>query len=486
MADLYARQGYHEQALEVYRELATANPDDAELADRIRELSGVSETPISPVELGDSVPTERPSAEKAARVSELANEFAEPVDFESDFGFHPDEEATAAPDSGINGGSRHVTENDLTEGDQWDTDPWGAGFSSDDSDIVPFDFSPPNASPDSSDEHQLTNPPGLEEVAGPAGESLDAADESSEVAAPVALGDAATDGPAPVREPVAEPDAVAESEEMAEPEMEPEPEIQPEPEVSSPLPLGILNDAREEVSTEEMSAITTASARLDQEEASALDDDAVVAYSPQPPDEKDLAHYTPTGPTIREFFATLGTYRPPSDGQPSFTARAAVPELESAALDESETDEIWNPAAAEPVAEETGPDDSELDEIWNPVAAEPVAEETGPDESEADEIWSPAAPEPPAEPARAPDAFPLASDAFANLFPDSPVSDDDSRAAFALSGALSSQPAGTPPPTTTKSAAPPVADQPNPASGAPESEEDIRRFREWVYGLADS
>ena len=219
---------------------------------------------------------------------------------------------------------------------------------------------------------------------------------------------------------MSEPEVADEPESLREPAAFAEPDLLADLELgATPLPLGVLNDAREE-------------------DGWSSHDDAVVAYSPQTPDEKDLPHYTPTGPTVREFFATLGAYRPPGlDAEPSFTARAAVPEIATADLDESE----------------------------------------------ADEIWSPAAPEPGPEPAREPDSYPLASDAFANLFPDSSISEEDSKAAFALSGALSSQPE-PPRATPPKPVSPTVAEVP--ATGAQESEEDIRRFREWLDGLADS
>jgi hypothetical protein len=81
------------------------------------------------------------------------------------------------------------------------------------------------------------------------------------------------------------------------------------------------------------------------------------------------------------------------------------------------------------------------------------------------------------------DEYPLAGDAFANMFADSPVSDEDSRAAFALSGALGAP--VTPPPVVAQTAPPAPAPVPTPDT-TQESEEDIRRFREWLDGLAES
>jgi len=358
MADLYARQGYREQALEVYRELAIESPDEPDIADRIRELeSAVKPEPIevAPLELADIAPVDLADGAVSTTPEpsvEPINEFAEPHDSTGDIGFQaPDEveDEAAPPEEAI--GARHFTEMDLGRGDEWDSDPWAAGFSSEDMELAPFDFNPSNAEPDET------------------------------IAEPV--------------EPVAAVEAT--------------PSVEPE---------AVHEEAPEEIFTEEMFASTAAA-------STPVEDDTLVAYSPQPPDEEHLPHYTPTGPTIREFFATLGAYQlPDSDSQTSFTARAAVPEITPA------------------------------DETVN-----------------------------------TPDEFPLASDAFANLFPGSPVSDEDSKAAFALSGAMSAQPPVSPHSTPPRAVAPtvtPPSPPPAPTGAAQESEEDIRRFREWLDGLADS
>ncbi|HYN80826.1 MAG TPA: tetratricopeptide repeat protein [Gemmatimonadaceae bacterium] len=129
--------------------------------------------------------------------------------------------------------------------------------------------------------------------------------------------------------------------------------------------------------------------------------------------------------TVREFFATLGAARPPSGY-------------------EKET-----PETTEPVA---------------PVNEPERSEEVG-----------------------ALDEYPIADDAFANLFAGVPVDSEDSRAAAVLSGAVAhGAPFSTP---LTTPAAPLARDVPaNRQSGDPvkESEEDIRRFREWLDGLAES
>lgn len=129
--------------------------------------------------------------------------------------------------------------------------------------------------------------------------------------------------------------------------------------------------------------------------------------------------------TVREFFATLGSARPP----------------------------VRDPEQAAPPPE--------------PVAA--ATEPKRPDEPSA------------------PEEYPIAADAFANLFAGVPANPEDSRAAAVLSGAVAH---GAPffTPMSTAASPPPRAAEQNRENGPPaqESEEDIRRFREWLDGLADS
>jgi hypothetical protein len=156
------------------------------------------------------------------------------------------------------------------------------------------------------------------------------------------------------------------------------------------------------------------------EEAAEEEEHAVVAYSPEPPRDEDLPHFRPRSPTIREFFATLGSRRPPSQGAgQSITAHAGLP------------------------------------------SAEPRAAEREED-------------------------LPLATDAFTSLFADSPVSEEDSRAAFALNAAMSGT-GHNPNPSSARTSPPqPAPAVPDQVEQTKESEEDIRRFREWLDGLADS
>ena len=378
MAELYASQGHRDAALDVYHQLAAANPDDAEIADRIRELSSSeapaeeataapTETPpetpseqqaeeppvrreqipaMAPVEFADFAPAE---SEPATPEPAVMNEYAELTDLEADLTFHSEAEEKPA-EVPTETTDAHFTETEIAESQRWDADSWGEDLPSDDMELTAYDFSPS----DSSIEDQ---------------------------------------GSSPTRS-------------ILQPR-----EGTKEAEAARARSTSIEAEAVEQASV--------ATRRVDEKNEKKT---LVAPYSPQTPDEDELAHYEPQGPTIREFFATLGARRPPNGAPESFTAHAAVPRVE------------------------------------------PI------------------------------DDLPLASDAFSNLFGDSPVSEDDSKAAFALSGAMGAQPQ-TPevskPRATPQAAAPPVppvtpAAQPAVPAAAQESEEDIRRFREWLDGLADA
>jgi tetratricopeptide (TPR) repeat protein len=77
-------------------------------------------------------------------------------------------------------------------------------------------------------------------------------------------------------------------------------------------------------------------------------------------------------------------------------------------------------------------------------------------------------------------AYPLADDAFANLFAGTAVDPEDSRAAAVLSAAVAHPPRKTPSPTVPR---PAVTTAPQDVH---ESEEDVKRFREWLDGLSES
>ena len=84
------------------------------------------------------------------------------------------------------------------------------------------------------------------------------------------------------------------------------------------------------------------------------------------------------------------------------------------------------------------------------------------------------------------ESYPYADDAFSTLFDNQPVNEEDSRAAAALSGAVAHSPSV--PALDASREAGPTREATAPSEGEPakESEEDIRRFREWLEGLANT
>ncbi|HUR00419.1 MAG TPA: tetratricopeptide repeat protein [Gemmatimonadaceae bacterium] len=441
MADLYARQGYNDQALEVYKKLAADNPHDQEIAARIRDLSQAepappadSAPPVEPV-AADAVSTDAPPAPAEEKDELPLNEFSDTGDFEVDFGFPSADQSTTtgtdsdayqfvgqsteAPSTESPDKPVHFTDTELG-GDQWDSSSWGAGFAADESETASLEDD--SLAPLHVEEfEQLVTVGDSPAATPPVGVFNDTREEETH-----------TEIYRPADEPIPTP-----SEPEIPVEREATPPVEPE-EFEREVPEA------EEVDEAWRPDDTTAEdpeAALYADSADA-ESESFVAYSPQPPEDDDLPHYTPVGPTIRELFATLGASRPAENGSTSFTARAAVPEMGSGPL----AYESEQPAVAD---------------------GEPSS--------------------PYAEPAQEPDEFPLVTDAFANLFPDSPVSEEDSKAAFALSGALSSQPdEPTARPYPTPPSPAPAVDEPAPPAATHESEEDLRRFREWLDGLAES
>jgi tetratricopeptide (TPR) repeat protein len=356
LAELYLQQGHIEAALDIYRQLAAHEPDDADLRARLAEL----------------LPEESPLSLRDLEWTELE---AEGV-------------VTGAADAG------QPSPEDRSPGAQssdrlWDTaDFWGTGFFED------------------TDE--------ADEIFGLSDDSL------SSAAGPTEQGDTVVEAEEPVTQP--EPAVAARTEAPAVDET-----------TTEPLPL--VEDETESfgLTDEFMSANLAAAAYF--EESSPDDEspyraerveelvgeEAEPAHADITPAEPAPAKPAPRELTVREFFATLGSIRPPSAG-----------------------------AAGGDTADQSQPSES--------AAVETPAEE----------------------------AYRFADDAFANLFADSPVSAEDSRAAAALSGAVAH---GVP--FATQSHATPTAPRETPAprgaeQTARESEEDIRRFREWLDGLAES
>jgi len=432
MAELYAKQGYKSAALDVYRQLALHHPDDAEIQERIRELSHepVAETAATPAAEPEAIaepidhPIDEPVAEvestepepaaQSDSVAELAPEqpqeevppAAEPEITDDDFAFQElDNEIVFAPtDEDLNlvtelkppQPEKHFTETDLGgQGDSWDADSWAARRRRRQGLVELVD------SPEQRAEISET---AAEREAEPVAQA-----EPVEPTEPVEQTESVAQAETALDEAGAEPTPVAEAEPVAEAQEVPTEAVAEEVEnVAAAGPAAEPVPAQEQEQEQE------------QEQAWQPESEPIVAYSPELPEEEELPHYAPKGPTVREFFATLGSKRPSTSN--SITARAAVPEIRS---------------------------------------------QPQPSESDTADL-------------------PLATDAFANMFANEPVNEDDARAAFALSGAIAAS--ETPLSRTPTPPKPAPAQQEPPAVPATteESEEDIRRFREWLDGLSES
>ncbi len=515
MAELYARQGYSSSALEVYRQLALQHPGDQDIIDRIGELErgdaeSESSIPADPA-ASDEAPTSTaanlsgdadsllpPADEEALPPIESGSSFPEtepiisedPLEATGDntlgFGDMSGEligaELTADEDLSLDpitpaAGTPHFSDTELNSADAWDADSWGAGLSGDSDAEISFDDldedAPPaeagavevevDVEPQEDDTPVETAIPPEDEV--PVEVSVSAENETPSADTTPSVDVTPLADVTPSVDTTQSADTTS-SADTAQTDVADAPENAPLPgvvgevaesvsgdmTVADPFPVELEFEPEEEVvaesaPTEDFDDADTDDA--DTDDADTYDDYAddvdrggedgshLVAYSPMPPEDVELPHFVPDSPTVREFFATLRTRKPPArEPARSFTARAAVPE--------------------------------------SPVTVAGVAE-----------------------------SYPLAGDAFAGMFPDAEVNEEDSRAAFALSGALASAITPSPPPappspaleefrktppkptSAEKSAAKP-AEPPGSADVAPESEEDLQRFREWLEGLAKS
>jgi tetratricopeptide (TPR) repeat protein len=368
MAELYAKQGYRAAALDVYRQLALQHPDDVEIQHHIDELSR-EPTPPAAAPTGDLAQGAETSARAESEagaadvVSTSASPAAEPGGREEPepftFAELSDGPAYAPSSEDLNlspididspfpetpAETPHFTETELQSADSWESDSWAAGFAQ--AEGIDLAFDSPEVTLDSAG-------------SAPAGDLITDPGIVTPQARP--------EEPAVAEEPVARESVPQEPATQEPATQEPEAEMPPaeEPFVQEP--------PRWEA--ESVSAHEPAEAEPDESH--------LVAYSPQPPADAELPHFAPKGPTVREFFATLGARRPPAhEPRGSFSAHAAVP---SVGQSTAQTDQL---------------------------TAEQFQDERPPLEER-----------------------PLAGDAFASLFPDEPVAEEDTRAAFALSGAL--------------------------------------------------
>ena len=451
MAELYLKQGYTAAALDVYRQLAIQNPDDAAIRERIEELSP------------------RPAAtEHADEVSpETRTAGAESIYMpDTDFSVSADAR-TGAP---IDAEGRHFSDLDLRRdaesiGGAEDrraekTGMLGNAAAFDDSpafddepapgDSSVLDDSPPEIAKediwgDLSEagaeeefgervaELDWTDPGfgfGASEPEAPETETVEQLEQQEDETESADDSTGIADGARFVEMPVMLGEFQTSIDEAGMASTSPhEPETAPQETIAAgeapPMPATTEESVEADFRGDEAAAAMAAGESgateppADSGDEPGLDDEAgVVAYSPEPPRDEDLPHFTPKVPTVREFFATLGSRKPPSTaGSAAFTARAALPDAASQAT------------------------------------------------AQADDL-------------------PLATDAFSDLFPGEEIAEEDTRAAFALSGALSGTSHN---PVPEKIQTPPQPQEPVATENqAQESEEDIRRFREWLDGLADS
>ncbi len=83
MAELYLQQGFREEALQVYRQLAQMNPDDKSLVERIQALEGGGRSSMSFEKLADDVPEFAPGTSSLVPIDEVAEPAPDPdIDIE--------------------------------------------------------------------------------------------------------------------------------------------------------------------------------------------------------------------------------------------------------------------------------------------------------------------------------------------------------------------------------------------------------------------
>ena len=406
MAELYIQQGFKAQAIEIYRQLASERPDDREIADRLSALS-VADDAIEPE--GESATNEQfEDATESKSTALPADELGSPT---------PSAES-------------HFTETELVGGgDSWDTDNWAAGFSS--SDAVDY-----------GDLH-----------------SPDVESGSGNAAGAEFLADAGKLDTNLIADMWGEADAVAD---LAVAQSDSRPVAD----------LGVAQSDSKPV------------------------EDLGVAQS-----DSDLVAYAPLTPTL------FGGSDTPDRGH------ADADQVTDSDFDgngEVEADGRFHPGDDSVAVEASGglsPDDGESETAGDPDT--PLFDERMPERGPTirEFFATLGAKRPPGHAAPdgqvAGDLAPPLAGAFDDLFPGEVISGEDSRAAFALSGAVGGPLPTSAPAVTTEmphskaaaGASPPREGYPHPAAApampssaeaGQESEEDIRKFREWLDGLAQS
>ncbi len=471
MAELYASQGYPDAALDIYRQLALQHPDDMEIRDRIDELSSGPEVsePFSFAELTDDViyqPTSEetsltgddPPSVEGVHFTEMS--LSEGSGVEAGFADSEIAEVTEVSWEGSLADFSEISLDDPAE-DASGSEPQHVLESTSDTEVeavveeavnVPYlDAASGDTEPVDQELAALADAPATDLPATdlPATDlpatDLPATDLPAESAAeesasdarfvdlPVALGEfqtsideagmAATSPHDSEITPAADPEVAAP---MAESEPEPE--------------------ADEEFRGDEAAA-------------------AMASGQPAPDDAESVE------PPVEPDSGSLATFGGPGD-------EWGVEEPETM---ESEVVAYSPELPAPEDLPHYNPKSPTIREFFATLGAR-----RPPDRGAAESFTARAAV--PAAPKELPaDDLPLATEAFDSLFPDDPpASEADTRAAFALSGALSGA-THNPVPSSLRTSPPrPTPAVTEPSSEAQESEDDIRRFREWLDGLADS
>lgn len=451
MAELYLQQGHLAPALDIYHELAARYPDDEEIRSRIEELSideelgaaaiGKSET-AAEVSEPEVAGLSRATGGEAGLMEEAAGagESGEPQPLSAG-----EEEETTAE-------GKHFTEGELT-GDVWDTaDFWGDGYFTDAGETdelfgVSGEFASPRAAaetPEIQETPELEDEPIREELASaPAAEDESASpylDESASPYLPVI-----SEPPADEHITSAGPEAVIEQETQPDTQEKPQEETQEEP--------------REE--TQEEPALAEEPSQPASEWTAESEPFMVGDFG----DDADRPWGEPAARTT-----------PPEAYAPESDEKEHVEESRDTAERVGETADV--PAPAPPVRETT------VREFFATLGVAKPPSRSFDTADEQESTVREGATTPPPQETRAETVYPYADDAFANLFVGTRPSDADSRAAAALSGAVAHGAAYDSPLSGLTAPSEPVS-VPSEAP-AEESEDDIRRFREWLDGLAES
>jgi tetratricopeptide (TPR) repeat protein len=506
LAELYLNQGHVDSALDIYLQLAEQEPEDAEIQARVKELAGeqkpepvsvseedvmsVSDEPPQGTELDvvpaevDVVPSEPEESPQGGVLKTAPREPQQSTTAASEAGLM--EEAAGAgeladgverPEGEIDETSRrdkHFTEQDISP-ELWDTaDFWGAGYF-DDAAETDETFGLPLASDViSSAESEGGWESAVEETPSHAETPPPAEPQTEHVSDALALTTDSAGATAVEAEDTSGAPSQRWDEETAAVTTE----------APSEGTTDVTSDAASDVVSEETAGVASEAPS----EASGVATEAV----------SDVASDNAAMPEMVE-----------SESADEVGVPGAAPEekLEEPATAEMQERELVGVPAEEPSPEAAATERREEEEEPEAVAPPKPA----PPQVTVREFFatlgsvharrgdSAIEPEPPSSPEGAPETvlpdeaaageqeYSFADDAFSNLFSNIQVSAEDSRAAVALSGAVAHHPPASTPraptggPPSGNADSTPAGDEP-----AHESEEEIRRFREWLDGLAES